>query len=122
MTQFPTSPPTLVALDKYNKLWATERCCLLWEINPDKVAEKIYWNIQLQADVEIHVIENKKWLDLYGQKGLYLTKRKSADREIIRICDGCWYSYNEWWIFGEKKEENNVIEINYNGNKLIFEP
>eukprot|EP01084_Bolivina_argentea_P215851 366555_1 len=117
-----TQCPIMYSLDHYNALWATQNCCKLWCVEPDTVSEKLGYNIKLQSDIEIRFIDDKEILSLYDQKGLFLTRAKSKNTEIIGICDGSYYTFEEWWKFGQKREENNVIELKHNGEQIIFEP
>ncbi len=114
--------PTIYSLDQYHALWATQECCQLWNVKPDTIATKFYCNSRLNLDIEIRYVEEKTITKLYNEKGLYICTPKCKYNEIISICDGTYYQFEEWWIYGQKCEENNVIEFEYNGKHFILEP
>ncbi len=110
-------PPSLHSLNE--QLWFSDQSCARWKINPNKMQIPHSF---LNIDVEVRYIDDTSIPALYNSKGLFATNNIHSQTHIIPILDGKYYTYNEWWEFGKKREENNVIGFNCKEHKYVFEP
>ncbi len=111
-----------------NTLWGDHDFCMKVldmngsKIKTDSLCEQLKASFGNSYFYEPRKIDSNCIPKLKGQIGLFCTRQVRKYDDIIEGLEGTYYMFNNWWLYGKAKQENNVIGFEWNGNDIVFEP